>query len=221
MNPAAERERRRWRPAVLVRLWRRRARIALRSGAALIALAAVWGGGLVLFVGAIPDPGPVRADRTDAIVVLTGGAERIDAGLALLAEGRAVKLFVSGVYRGVDVAALLRLARNAPADLECCIVLGYEADNTEGNARETATWMRSERFGSLRLVTASYHMPRSVLEFRAAMPDVVLVPHPVHPARFRQDDWWRFPGTASLILAEYHKYLLAQARHVLFRAVGL
>lgn len=221
MNPAAERERRRWRPAVLVRLWRRRARIALRSGAALIALAIAWSVGLFLFVNVIPDRGPAPGGRTDAIVVLTGGAERIDTGLALLAEGRAGKLFVSGVYRGVDVALLLRLARNAPADLECCIVLGYEADNTEGNARETATWMQAERFGSLRLVTASYHMPRSLLEFRAAMPEIVLVPHPVHPARFRLDDWWRFPGTASLILAEYHKYLLARARHALFSAVGL
>ena len=76
--------------------------------------------------------------------MLTGGIDRLDEGLRLLSAGRAKKLFVSGVYRGVDVAALLRLARQAPGDLECCIMLGYAADNTAGNAHETAAWMKDQ-----------------------------------------------------------------------------
>jgi uncharacterized SAM-binding protein YcdF (DUF218 family) len=127
-------------------------------------------------------------------------------------DGRARKLFVSGVYRGVDVAALLRHSRSAPDYISCCVVLGYTADSTAGNARETAEWMRKEGFGSLRLVTASYHMPRSLLEFRRAMPKIEIVPNPVVPERFMQEAWWRYPGTLSLVISEYNKYLLAIIR---------
>ena len=75
--------------------------------------------------------------------------------------------------------------------------------------------MRQEGFNSLRLVTASYHMPRSLLEFSRVMPEVRIIPHPVFPERVKQERWWASPGTASLIVAEYQKYLLALARPVL------
>jgi len=168
-----------------------------------------WLAGLVWFASMIPKPGPGYAGNTDGAVVLTGGSGRLDEGLRLLSAGRANRLFVSGVYRGVDVAALLRLARQTPGSLECCIMLGYSADDTVGNARETAVWMKSQGYKSLRLVTASYHMPRSLLEFRRLMPDVELVPHPVFPARFKQSQWWLWPGTAGLIAREYNKYMMA------------
>ena len=61
----------------------------------------------------------------------------------------------------------------------------------------------------MRLVTASYHMPRSLMEFRRVMPDVRLIAHPVFPAHVRIDAWWRWPGTASLLAGEYIKYLVA------------
>lgn len=196
---------------------RRRAKLALV--AAILAVLA-WGSGFVWFATALPGPAEPRASATDAIVVLTGGVERLDAGLALLAEGHATKLFVSGVYRGIDVTTLLRHTRRTPGALDCCIVLGYEADNTEGNARETAAWMRENKYRSLRLVTASYHMPRSLVEFRAAMPEIEIVPHAVVPSQFRREDWWRWPGTASLIAFEYSKYLGACARATLFGPGG-
>jgi uncharacterized SAM-binding protein YcdF (DUF218 family) len=154
---------------------------------------------------AIDDPETV----TDAVVVLTGGSGRLGVGLSLLAQKRAKKLFVSGVYQGVDVAELLRISRQSPRELDCCVVLGYSADDTAGNARETAEWMAQEGYASLRLVTANYHMRRSLLEFRRVMPEVALIPHPVFPPNFKGEEWWRWPGTASLILIEYSKYLVA------------
>ena len=89
------------------------------------------------------------------------------------------------------------------------MVLGYSAGDTAGNARETAEWMAKEGFASLRLVTANYHMRRSLLEFRRVMPGIALIPHPVFPPNFKGEKWWRWPGTASLILSEYSKYLVA------------
>jgi hypothetical protein len=50
-------------------------------------------------------------------------------------------------------------------------------------------------------------MPRSLMEFRAAAPGIALVPHPVFPSNVKQDAWWRWPGTAGLLISEYHKYL--------------
>ena len=83
--------------------------------------------------------------------------------LWLLDAQIAQKLFVSGVHRGVDVAELMRVSLQSPARADCCIVWGYEADNTAGNAYETAEWVAREGYSSIRLVTAAYHMPRSLL----------------------------------------------------------
>lgn len=196
-------------PPRAVRLRRRR---ALRVG--LLAVAVVfllWSVGFYRFAAMIPDRAPPPETVTDAIVVLTGGVGRIGAGLSLLERGAGKKLFVSGVYRGVDVQALLRAVRRSPANVECCITLGYAADSTRGNAEETAAWIRREGHKSLRLVTASYHMPRSLYEFhRLLPPDVVIVPHPVFPASFYPNDWWRWHGSARLAVSEYHKYLIAR-----------
>jgi len=171
----------------------------------------VWASGLYRFSQLIPQPLPDNQVATDAIVVLTGGAGRVGEGLSLLERGLAKKLFVSGVYRGVDVQELLKVARRAPGNLECCIALGYAEDNTRGNARETADWMRRENISAIRIVTASYHMPRSLLEFRRALPaDVRIVPHPVFPDGFPTESWWRNVSAMRLAISEYHKYLLAR-----------
>ncbi len=196
--------------------FRRPRRRATRVVRVLVALAlagvAGWSAGFVWFMAQIPRQVKDPVTVTDAIVVLTGGAGRLGEGLALLAEGRASKLFVSGVYRGVDVAEILRVSRQAPEAIECCVELGHSAADTEGNARETAAWMAAEGFASLRLVTASYHMPRGAAEFRHAMPGVRVVPHPVFPERVRVDAWWRSPGTAALLAGEYIKYLFTLLR---------
>ncbi len=182
--------------------------LAIAAGAMI----AAWLVGLVWFAATLPGRVADPHSATDAIVVLTGGSERLTTGLDLLKRRRARKLFVSGVYRGIEVAELLRLSRQAPSELECCIVLGYAADNTQGNASETAAWMAKEKFRSLRLVTGSYHMRRSLLEFASVMPDIKVVPHPVFPEAVKQDEWWLWPGTAHLIATEYMKYLVALGR---------
>jgi len=180
----------------------------------------IWFLGLVWFTTLLPKEVTDRTSDTDAIVVLTGGSDRLEEGLRLLKAERAEKLFVSGVYRGVEVRHLLDVLRQSRAGLECCIALGYEADNTSGNAAETAAWLKQEGYNSLRLVTAAYHMPRSLLEFRQVMPDIEIIPHPVFPKNFHQDDWWRWPGSASLLMSEYNKYLIAVTFGALRDAVG-
>lgn len=177
-----------------------------------LAAVALWCAGLVWFAEQIPTAVPDPNSETDAVVVLTGGAGRLSVGTRLLVDKKARKLFISGVHRGVDVAQILRMLRLQGRQLDCCMVLGFDADDTRGNARETAAWMKKERFHSLRLVTASYHMRRSLLEFRRAMPDVAVIPHPVFPQNFKARSWWNWPGTAQLLVTEYVKYLVALMR---------
>jgi uncharacterized SAM-binding protein YcdF (DUF218 family) len=178
----------------------------------VLVIGLVWLVGLWRFAAAIPNEVTAPDRTTDAIVVLTGGSLRVEGGLHLLAEGKGKKLFISGVYRGVDVTELLHLSRQTPDSVACCVVLGHDADNTLGNARETAQWMESEGYHSLRLVTASYHMPRSMLEFTRAMPDVEIVPNPVFPEFLQEAPWWRSRRSALLIASEYVKYLAAMVR---------
>jgi uncharacterized SAM-binding protein YcdF (DUF218 family) len=122
---------------------------------------------------------------------------------------------VSGVHRGVDVAELLRIQKREPDRLQCCIILGHDAVDTDGNAQETAAWVKATGIHSIRLVTAGYHMPRSLLEFRAAMPGIKIVPHPVSPDHVKHERWYRYPGTAALIAGEYTKFILVWIRQTL------
>ena len=197
----------------------------LRAAALFALILEVWLYGLVVFVARLPD-GVEDPDRhTDAIVVPTGGSERFSEGVRLLIRGLAGKLFVSGVNadtRARDLLASLppEMEKPSAALVDCCIVLGHAADSTLGNAAETAAWMKSQGFQSLRLVTADYHMPRSLMEFRHAMPDVDIVVHPVFPDQVHRDVWWRSPGTAWLLIDEYDKYLLAYVRLAVADLIG-
>jgi len=196
------------RGSALGRGWRRLKSLTVLSFVLLLA----YGVGFLWFTTLLPTDVPADDRATDAIVVLTGGSDRLGAALDLLSADKAKKLFVSGVYRGVDVRQLLDLSQHSPEDLSCCVVLGYEADNTRGNAIETAAWMKEQGFTSLRLVTATYHMPRSLLEFRRLMPDIEIVAHPVFPEHFKRDNWWMWPGSSTLLFTEYTKYLVALVR---------
>jgi uncharacterized SAM-binding protein YcdF (DUF218 family) len=187
----------------------RRRRRLLVAAALLLALSGGWFAGLIRFAGSLPHDVDDRETRTDAIVVLTGGSERLTTGLRLLGEGKAERLLVSGVYPTVDVATLLQSAGREPAALADRVDIGRGARDTAGNAAETARWMAARGYRSLRLVTSGYHMPRSLLEFERALPDVRVIPHSVMSEHVRQDDWWQWPGTAALFVGEYNKYLLA------------
>jgi uncharacterized SAM-binding protein YcdF (DUF218 family) len=191
-------------------LWGAVRRIAI-TGAALFVLCVV---GFIWFA-ARPAPENESAP-TDAIVVLTGGRLRLQSGMDLLRDGKGRKLFVSGVNQQVDLDELLRISGNADW-ASCCTVLGHEADNTLGNALETAQWMRQQGFRSLRLVTAWYHMPRSLLELNRAMPAIDIIAHPVFPDEVSGEYWWASRSTVLLLASEYGKYLGALVRPVVER----
>ena len=200
-------------------------RIRGAFAAVVLALIVAWAIGLTGYANRIPMQATPPAATADAMVVLTGGSKRMDAGVDLLTRGTAPVLFVSGVDHRVDPARVRDLVPDVGASLDqatidCCIVLGYGASDTLGNARETALWARATGRRSLVLVTSNYHMPRARMEFEHALPEVVLTTYPVVPADVRVDAWWRWPGTFGLIAGEWTKYIFARIRIALAELVA-
>jgi len=148
----------------------------------------------------------------DAIVALTGGEARIDEGLRLLAGHRAKRMLISGVNPRTSRGALERLTPEYAALFDCCVVIGHWAQDTIGNADEAESWAHQNGYKSLIVVTSGYHMARSLAELGRAMPDVVLIPHPVQRIGEHAETWWTSPATTRVLVLEYLKFLPALAR---------
>ena len=178
----------------------------------------VWFIGFMGFAAFIPRAVKDTTTKTDAIVVLTGGGDRLAEGFRLLGAGLSPRLLITGVAAGVTLPQVIDgmgadKGVVASGDLlACCVTLGYEAGNTVGNAVESAAWVRDNQVHSVRLVTANYHMKRSQMEFHRALPGISIIPHPVFPEEI-QDEWWFIkPRTLALIGGEYHKFIGAWIR---------
>jgi len=147
-------------------------------------------------------PAPLDGSTTDAIVVPTGGPGRIERGLALLEAHQGKRMLVTGVGAGVRPADLTRAYRVEPALMRCCVDLGRRAVDTRSNAEETADWVAAHRYGSVRLVSSDWHLPRARMELAAALgarpgPRIVIMADGV-------------PGEPRLatLVNEYNKLLL-------------
>jgi uncharacterized SAM-binding protein YcdF (DUF218 family) len=169
------------------------------AGRVLALVALAWAGGFLWFSLTLPDPAPL-AVKTDAVVVLTGGAGRLARGLAVLEAGSAERMLVSGVDRHTT-RKQLAAAANSPKARFATTDLGYEAIDTRSNAEETARWVAKHRFSTLRLVTSAGHMRRARLELSRVLPPPVLVVPDAVPVEPK----------APSIAAEYSKYLLRRA----------
>ena len=173
------------------------------------ALALLWAFGYGAFVTKVLALAPQNPDKaTDAIIVLTGGHERIETGLDLFAEKRAPKLFISGVHEGVKMEEIARewkgLDNGSTALPACCMALGHQALSTIENASETKAWMEREKVHSVRLVTSPYHMPRAVMEFRSLIPDAEIIPHAVSDENLTPNNQFFW----FITFIEYHKWLV-------------
>ena len=190
---------------------RAKGRSWLRRGAVSViaALVLLWLGGFLYFAAHLPRQMAAAPVVSDAIVVLTGGTGRVQVGLQLLSAGSGKRLLISGVEPGTTAAELRAGQKVGTEMFDCCVDFGYRARDTRGNAIETALWMERHGYKSLHLVTASYHMPRSLLLFQRAMPTVTLRANPVFTKHVKLANWWLFPGTMKLLAMEYSKYLIS------------
>ena len=155
--------------------------------------------GYAAFAVLLPKAGDERT--TDGVVVLTGGAKRLEHGLDLMEHGKARRMLISGVDRTVRPSELAVRYGKSHKLFECCIDLGREAVDTRSNAEETARWLKRNRFATVRLVTTDWHMPRARFELaRQAGDDVDVYADAIQSnPRF------------LTLFTEYNKYLLRRA----------
>jgi uncharacterized SAM-binding protein YcdF (DUF218 family) len=151
----------------------------------------------------------------DAIVVLTGGTDRLKPAIELLKNGSGKKLLISGVNADTTKKQLIGAYNVAPELSECCIDLDQIAVNTVGNAKQTAKWLRENGFKSVILVTSNYHMPRAAKELHRLAGTVKITPFPLVNSDLRHWRWLEQPDAFRLILTEYLKFILTSARHLI------
>ena len=161
----------------------------------LALLLVAWMLGFLWFAIALPSP--AGAEKTDAIVVPTGSGGRIQRGLALLRDGVAERMLVTGVDAEVRPGEFAAEYDVPARQMACCITLGFAALDTRGNARETAVWMAEHDVRSIRLVTADWHMRRAARELEVTLPAGNTV---LRDAVRTEPSLWT-------LLLEYHKLL--------------
>lgn len=146
-------------------------------------------------------PRPAGDERTDAIVVLTGGSGRLERGFDLVERGISRRMLISGVERTVRPNELAEAFRVDPQLIACCVELGRESFDTRSNADEVARWVERRRIRSIRLVTNDLHMPRAGYELRKRVGGDLGIVADAVPSR---------PNLGA-IFVEYNKYLLGRA----------
>ncbi|MBV9511315.1 MAG: YdcF family protein [Caulobacteraceae bacterium] len=187
----------------------------------LIALVIFWAVGLLAFASRVDRSTPAAdPPAADGVVALTGRSDlRITSAMKLLERGKGRRVLVSGVNPHASRSDMRDVARATRRMYDCCVDLGYQATDTVGNARETAQWVRSHGYHTLILVTSDFHMPRALLELKAAMPDVTVTPYPIPTAELDAKHWWRSRDSIRRMAAEYCKFLIILGRTSLQRLV--
>jgi uncharacterized SAM-binding protein YcdF (DUF218 family) len=194
---------------------RRRRRTAGRLlSIALVIGVACFGAGLTEFADTIPRTAAAPSPA-DAIVVLTGGENRVAKAVQLVVAGKGRRLLISGVNDHTSAAAIAEAVDENEALFNCCIDIDRRARNTIGNAIEIARWVKTHHYSSLIVVTGAYHMPRALNELRRELPDTELIADPVLPPGLDFNRWWSNPRAARVIIFEYTKYLASEARNYL------
>ena len=156
----------------------------------------IWMLSFSWFALLLPQPAPIA--QTDAVVVLTGGANRIDRGLEILKSGKSKKMLISGVDRDVKPRELAAQYPGSVKYFKCCIALGFQSVDPRSNALETAAWVKRNKVSSIRLVTHDWHMRRARFELDRALPNNIAV----------TNDAVSTHASLSVLFKEYNKYWL-------------
>jgi uncharacterized SAM-binding protein YcdF (DUF218 family) len=175
-----------------------------------LTLLILWGLGWVWFASSVAfGEDNTRPPKSEAIIVLTGGNGRINAGLNLLADKVAPRLFISGVHKGASKDDIFASWKTPTSPKPCCIELGYKATDTASNATEVQEWVRKNNITDLILVTSRYHMPRAYLEISRSLPPSTKI------FQYSTDtkDFQAWKGRFwSLTFSEYNKTLIQWLR---------
>lgn len=183
-----------------------------------LAFTVLWLGGFILFARKIRNYPLDTETPTEAIVVLTGGRNRLSEAMRLYNAGKAEMLIISGVSRNVTLKELEVQNHTIINNGINRVVLGKEATNTIENAIEVSDAVRRNGINSVRLVTSNYHMPRSEQEILGQNPDIKIVYHPVYSENV-SPKWWKQRGSFLLIASEYNKFMYVFLKNFIIRTL--
>ncbi len=170
----------------------------------LLTLSVVVFRGFVSFATSLSRFRAGETGRADAIVVLTGGVGRAEAGLRLLRDGVAEILILSGVDKDADTESIF-LEPLSPEE-KSRIILEKNSTSTLENAREIRRLARRLHLSSIVLITSVYHMRRAQFIFRKTLPPAITIKlYPVESPNFDSQRWWRGEGL-FIVTGEFLKY---------------
>lgn len=178
----------------------------------LVVTAGAIFGGFLWFADSVATMRPPEGARADAIIVLTGGYQRIDQAVGLLRDKVGKRLLISGVNPSTTRAQIRRMTQSSPDLFACCVDMGYKAIDTIGNANEAAGWIRDKGYTSIVVVTNNYHMHRSLHELRSASPNTEFIAYPVINSDLSRTNWFANPDVLRTMISEYAKFVVAALR---------
>lgn len=184
---------------------------------AFILLVIIYCGGFLVYIAEYQRAAEPAFNTADAIVVLTGGPDRIAEAVKLLSEKKAQRLLISGVNEQTDEDDLVRTVPALQKFMSCCVTVDRDAQNTHDNAVQTIAWAKQNHFSTLILVTAHAHLPRALFELRVSgLGEIRISPWRVG-GPLHADEWWRDPQNIRAMLIEYTKLSGSALRYLAFR----
>lgn len=187
-------------------------RIARFCALFLLVIFAGFFAGFLWFADSVTSMRRPEQAKADAIVVLTGGYQRIEQAVSLLTDGAGDRLLISGVHPTTTPSQIRRMTQSSKDLFSCCVDIGYDALDTIGNANETVRWIHDKGFHSVLVVTNNYHMPRSLLELRRLDPATDFIPYPVVNSDLKRKNWFVDPNALRTLLSEYGKIVATSIR---------
>ena len=125
----------------------------------------------------------------------------------MLRDNVSDKLFISGVFPGVDLKKSISL-ENRDRDLfDCCVFSGSKAVNTVQNAKEVNKWLTEYKISKLFVVSSYYHLPRVKIIFEKEMPEKEIKLIPVDEKFLGKKNLFDYFFNIKLIITEYFKIL--------------
>ena len=166
------------------------------------------------FVLTLPNDDTKLSAPIDGLVVATGGQLRIQKGVELLAGGKADRMLISGVGKGITKELLkenLAISNRQARFFDCCVEIEFTATDTNGNAQATFEWMQKHALDDILLVSANYHLPRAELIFKQYLPENSVYFQAVNPPDLKLSAWHSNWQTTRLLLKEYLKYIYVKS----------
>ncbi|MBI5419395.1 MAG: YdcF family protein [Deltaproteobacteria bacterium] len=140
----------------------------------------------------------------DAILVLTGGENRILEGFRAWKEGKGKELYILGAGGGARIERVLPGHSALSAEELRRVHIEGWSENTLENAFSAKTVVKNRGFERIVLITADYHMPRACLALRTVLPPGVSIA--VITVRSDWNDRNALPRTLRLFFVEGWKY---------------